>query len=428
MSLRDDFETAFNSYRSKPQKAVAMKSAVLKEAKDQLVPYNTFQTNLRALYGNGPPKDPRIGDHPDFEYLKDTDNFCYHPITTLFMDIESSTRLSLIYSLEDVFRIKNAFIRSAMEVIQSFDGHVHRIMGDAVMAYFGGTSCNMQKAAVDALNCASVLMYFAKRVIIPLLQLEKYDSQFGIRIGMDYGRQEDVLWSCYGYPGMNEVTATSFYVDVASKLQHAAGRNEIMIGHSLRSFLDFPDQLLAIKTVQRDGKEIEKPRLEPNHTDASGKSIDYSQRLLKWQKYLSYSPMAIKDRDFLSPNSSTDIVPVSAKIYPQKDAAAAEGLFIATSTVLPKEKWLKFSVAIPHQLRYPFRVRFIVENHGEEALREAGPELGNHETPYTISSEAEKVSLKHWEHTLYRGLHFLTILVESQSRVIARVMVGVFIE
>lgn len=37
------------------------------------------------------------------------------------------------------------------------------------------------------------------------------------------------LW----YPGINEVTATSFYVDIASKLQHKAPKNSIMLGESL---------------------------------------------------------------------------------------------------------------------------------------------------------------------------------------------------
>ena len=54
------------------------------------------------------------------------------------MDMEGSTRLNLLHSPSEVARIKNAFSRMAMEVVKAFDGHVHRIMGDAVMAYFGG--------------------------------------------------------------------------------------------------------------------------------------------------------------------------------------------------------------------------------------------------------------------------------------------------
>lgn len=37
----------------------------------------------------------------------------------------------------------------------------------------------------------------------------------------------------YGIPGINEVTATSFFVDIASKLQHKAPKNSIMLGESL---------------------------------------------------------------------------------------------------------------------------------------------------------------------------------------------------
>ena len=57
-----------------------------------------------------------------------------------------------------------------------------------------------------------------KPIVVPKLNYEDYP--FGIRIGIDYGPKEKVYWSSYGYLNMSEVTATSFYVDVASKLQH----------------------------------------------------------------------------------------------------------------------------------------------------------------------------------------------------------------
>jgi adenylate cyclase len=219
----------------------------------EIIPLYSIQNLLRPLYNKGEAQPPDIGDHPDFRHLKGTHNRIYCPITTLFMDLEGSTRLNLIYSLEDVQRVKNAFIRAAIEIIKSFDGHVHRIMGDAVMAFFGGMEVSSECASVDAINCAAVLQLFAEQVVRIDLGDEGLADPFGIRIGIDYGSEEKVLWSSYGYPGMDEVTATSFHVDIASKLQHSAGRNQVMIGQSLKEILDFPDDLLDIKTVQKDG-------------------------------------------------------------------------------------------------------------------------------------------------------------------------------
>lgn len=431
MSLQNAFQSAFNQYRSQLSRTDVRKSLEFMEARmgSELVPYKTLQSPIRAMYGKSEPCEACIGDHPDFEYLKDSGGFCYHPITTLFMDIESSTRLSLLYNLEDVFRIKNGFIRAAMEVIKAFDGHVHRIMGDAVMAYFGGKSVKLEDTVVDALNCASMLIYFTKRALIPLLESEGYGGEFGIRIGIDYGSKEDVLWSCYGYPNMSEVTATSFYVDVASKLQHAAGRNQIMIGQSLWKFIDFPEDLLDYKTVLRDGKETQKPYLEPNHTDREGKPINYSQRILNWEKYLRCSPLAMKDREFLfSTIRTTSGIPVRAEVYTEQYGTIPERQFVPTGFCLPKQKWIKFMPFIPHQLRYPFKVHFVVENHGEDALDKAGTGRGNHDKTYTINNANQQKNLTHWENTQYRGLHYLIIKVEAQSGIVADTTLGVYID
>jgi adenylate cyclase len=64
-----------------------------------------------------------------------------------------------------------------------------------------------------------VLAFAIRNVVLPTLGRDN----LGVRIGLDYGRDRDVLWSSYGYPGVDEVTATSFFVDVAAKLQQAAG-------------------------------------------------------------------------------------------------------------------------------------------------------------------------------------------------------------
>lgn len=427
MSIKDAFQQAFNQYRSESGRTEIRKSIELVEANNQLVPYKTLQAPIRVSYGKGEPSEACIGDHPDFVHLKHSGEICYHSITTLFMDIESSTRLSLLYNLEDVFRIKNSFIRAAMEVIKAFDGHVHRIMGDAVMAYFGGKDVKPENSVVDALNCASLLMFLTKRVLIPILEKEGYGGEFGIRIGIDYGKKEDVLWSCYGYPNMSEVTATSFFVDVASKLQHAAGRNQIMVGQSLWKFIDFPDELLFYKTVQKDGKDIEKPYLEPNHTDNEGNPINYSQRLLNWEKYLRYSPVANTDVDFFYPGT-TGVIAVRGEVLGQKYGSVVEGQFVPTGFVLPKQKWIRFKPFIPHRLRFPFKVRFIVENHGEDAYQRAGSDRGNHEKAYSINSPSQQENLTHWEHTEYRGLHYLHVKLESQSGVIGGASLGVYVE
>jgi adenylate cyclase len=397
----------------------------------ETMPLYSFQNVIRPLYNKGEPKAPDIGDHPDFRYLKGTRNQVHCAITTLFMDLEGSTRLNLIYPLEQVQQIKNSFIRAAIEIINAFDGHVHRIMGDAVMAFFGGTDTLPEQASIDAINCSAVLQMFAEQTVRPFLQSEGLDDPFGIRIGIDYGSAEKVLWSSYGYPGMDEVTATSFHVDVASKLQHSAGRNQIMIGQSLKEFLDFPDDLLNVKRSQQNGENVFRIYLEPNHTDKDGIPINYRQFLLKWEEYLLFSPFTQQKQEYplLVSADEPKALQVNVEIY-TADKSECECNYLPCSTQIKKEKWLKFMPLLSFIPMLPYTVKFTVENHGVEARTDnesSEKPHGNHEKTYRINTQQEHRRLVHWEHTLYRGLHYMIIEVKTHEGLTHRTRQGVYV-
>ncbi len=434
MGVRNSFQNTFSCYLEDASKRNAtrllasksMDSAVTfsESTANVLVPQYSIQRILRPLYHKGEPQRPDIGDHPDFKHLLGTDQVIKCQITTLFMDIESSTRLSLLYPLEDVFRIKNAFVRVAMEIIKSFNGHVHRIMGDAVMAYFGGRTVAPESGIVDGLNCASVLGYFVEQSVVPKLNSMGYKEPFGIRVGVDFGKEADVLWSSYGYPGMEEVTATSFFVDVASKLQHAASRNQIMIGESIRSFIDFPEDLLSVKSVTLNGNKVPVPYLQPNHTDGQGNPINYRQYELNWNAYLKHSPIAQFDPTY---HKNADGIRITAEIYSER-GGQFEGIYSPTSRFLPKGKSVKFSLNLPYLPLLPYTIKFKVENHGVDARNKAGDICGNHVTDKIVSTVKEHENIVHWEDTAYRGLHFMIIEVYTHQRLSHKTQFGVFIE
>ena len=388
-----------------------------------IVSQYSLQTRLRPLYGKGRSSPTVIGDHPDFASLKDSDSVDYCPITTLFMDIESSTRLGLLYPPIDVFRIKNSFITTAIEIINSFDGHVHRIMGDAVMAFFGGKTVKPEQGAIDALNCASVLKVFTEKTVIPFLNDHGYPDAVGIRLGLDYGPREKVLWSSYGFPGVSEVTATSFYVDVASKLQHSAGRNQIMMGQSLREFIDFPSELLDIKQVKRDGKTYEQPYLQPNLATKDGMPVNYQQFILNAPEYLKASPLAQTDaKKYLLPAEEVTYSPmVSVEVLEMngEQIVRSLGSYFPSASMLPKHRQLQFKVIMPVQPPLPYEINFEVENHGEEARvsgeRQGRSPFDNHGETVTISTMAEHNNIVHEETTLFRGLHFLNVRVSAAN-------------
>jgi class 3 adenylate cyclase len=440
-SPRELLANAFGAYLSEAQlaKPVYMslegKTAGAKhyardadEGDGDLARFYRMQTLIRPMFGKVGYCEPDIGDHPDFAHLKGTDGKEYCPIVTMFMDIEGSTRLGLLYAVEDVFRIKNAIIRAAIEVIGAFGGHVHRIMGDAVMAYFGGKNTNPEVAAVDGLNCAALLRALGERVVLPKLAEQGFRHSFGIRIGLDYGPKDKVLWASYGYPNSDEVTATSFYVDVAAKLQGAAGRHQVMIGESLRAFLDLHDEILSVKTVTQQGAEIQLPYIVPNHTSSEGIPANYRQHVFLGDRYLELGPLGQHDRKLIGVGDQTQqaaVIPVYVEQYAERKGQVGR-VCPPCSSPVPKDKWLRFTTRFPYVPRLPYTINCLVENHGDEALRVGGENRGNHETSYSIKTRAEHDGFEHWETTSYRGLHYLTIDVRGHGARFTRT-VGIFV-
>jgi class 3 adenylate cyclase len=421
MAVFDAVARAYDRYYAEPGRSALLK-AVRQDSNvgvgaGALVQHFEIQDELRPLFGKGPAVAPSIGNHPDFEHLKRTRSIEFAAVTTLFLDMEGSTRLGLVYGPEQVFWIKNAVIQSTIDIIKSFDGHVHRIMGDAVMAFFGSKSLPVEQGAIDALNCAVTLRAMIGTLVDGRLQ-EMGDEQIGIRIGIDYGARDHVLWGCYGYPGMEEVSATSFYVDVASKLQHAAGRNEIMVGQSLRDLIDIPEVLLQTKTFIKNGEEQNELYVTPNYRAGDGKPVNYRQYLLNWEDYLACTELGPAAKKI-------DAVRVAVGVADERSDTSIAGSYLPCGSMLEKRKQLRFSVELPFQPRLPFALDFRVENHGAEAGN--APERGNHSTREEKTKNGD-LACHHWESTLYRGLHYLDVLVSTQGKQIVKRRLGVWVQ
>lgn len=384
------------------------------------------QNAIRPVFGKSGDAVRGIGDHPDFLNLKDTENSERHYIVTLFMDIAGSTRLSRIHELEDVKRIKNGFMRMAIELVQAFDGHVHRLQGDSVMAYFGGRHLSPEQACIDALNAASMILLLSEKIVAPELRREGYDKPPGIRVGLDYGPNDQVLWSSYGYPGTSEVTATSYFVDVASKLQRAAPKDGVMIGQSLAEFLDVPDELLKKRTYDSGGEKKDELYVVPNHTHLDGTPFNYRQFQFLHDRYLECTAVGQLETDLTNGNTAASSFGVTIDIYDAKNGNRI-GAYAPSSRALHKENWLKFKPQLPI-LKYPVTITYSVENHGEQAKQQGGTDCGNHSTDYKILTPTDYHAHFHWEHTAFRGLHYMTIKVVTANGLAMKNKVGVYVE
>lgn len=364
-----------------------------------------IQEAIRGLFGKKFTNAHSIGGHPDFDYLGEEQKTERGFNVSLFMDIKGSTRLGLIYSPEEVFFIKNSIIRCAIETIRAFDGHVHRIMGDAVLAFFRADGESARNAAIDAVNCGCYLVEFMRQHVAPKFQQHGVED-VGIRVGIDYGKHDDVLWGMYGFQGSSEVTATSFYVDVAAKLQQCAPRNRVMLGDSICQLLDLHQELLEPKWV--NNRENTEPYILPNYTDKNRKPINYKKHVLVQNKYFNLLPKPEWDR---APIQITAFLKArQGVIYDNPEP------YQACSRGIDKGLGIDFKArfALPYHSD-DVKVRFRVRNHGQEA----GENKTYHvDIPAIYQRERAQYWASYWRDTAYTGLHYMCISVLVDGKIL----------
>ncbi|CAX56970.1 nucleotide-binding domain-containing protein [Erwinia pyrifoliae] len=364
---------------------------------------------VRHKFGKQGRLMPTFGCHPDFEDMEEGELRKGYSVT-LFMDIIGSTKLGVIFPPETVFKIKNDIIRCAIETVNSFDGHVHRIMGDAVMAFFRKESHIEQgriaDSAIDTINCATYLIEMFKDVVIPKLNEFGVDESLGIRIGIDYGSDDQVVWGKYGHMESQEVTATSFFVDVAAKLQQKAPKNSIMIGDSFVKLIGFDENQLSVKTKIKDGVITQIKYLSPNYKDANGDLVNYKQFVLKNENYYKLLPT--------SDNEDNLVIKATLKI---NEDAPSEDEYLPCSRVIKKGMGISFKGLFYSLDHYEHPVfKFRVVNTGEEALKEENN--GNHEYDEIAKYSDNRYFAKHWEDTAYKGLHHMYVSFWDGGRLI----------
>ncbi len=377
---------------------VSMESDVSRVGLLDLSGEGVARKKIREIFGKSGEPGMTIGCHPDFKHLSKSPELENGYSITLFMDIAGSTKLGKKYPIETAFNIKNTIIKYAIEIIQAFDGHVHRIMGDAVMAFFRtknheGSESLIMKNAIDSINCATYLIEFMEKIITPILEEQGAEEPVGIRVGVDYGTSDDVLWGNYGAFGAYEVTATSYNVDVAAKLQHAAITNTVMIGYNLKNLLGLGREYTSV--IEKSGKS--QTYVRPNYKIGNSQ-INYKQYKFDHQNYFKILPQNLRGSKYkLKINDS-------GKYY------------IGCSTTIEKYKEITFETSVDYISGQKLFLIAEKTNTGKDC----GKERGISEKKYTMTEDSPgyyTVSVP--ESTAYHGVHHMKFkIVDSYGNVV----------
>ncbi|ELE8117789.1 adenylate/guanylate cyclase domain-containing protein [Vibrio fluvialis] len=387
-----------------------------------------LQKQIRKIYGKDGVNSTPIGTHPDFLHLKYSDQVVNQYSCTMFVDIKGSTRLSLLYDLKRVFEFKNAVIQTCVEVVRAFDGSVHRLMGDAVMSFFGRHDKPKEDAIADAINCAATLRVMLEEGIKPWMRVNNFDDKdFGFRLGIDFGDDEEVLWGNFGYSTVGEVSATGLPVDMASKLQSLAGKNNTMLGQGLLDFIEWPEYYSDTKTREkRNGDvkvQIPVPYVVPNITYADGQLLNYRMKKLMFKNFMEVSALPQEVRKKINPNvrANSDI---TFKCF-VVDNNGEKNEYISASRYLDKDLDLEFvvSASTRSRLAFPLKVIFTKTNYGKHVPEdEREIETDSQEKRLSIQNTSRfakapppHVTCTHQEGTRYRGLHTMKCQVKDQN-------------
>ena len=139
-------------------------------------------------------------------------------VTVLFCDVVASTALGERLDPEALRRILARYFETGQQIIERHGGTVEKFIGDAVMAVFGVPVLH-EDDALRAVQAAHAL-----RDAIESLneELERdYGTRLAVRIGVNTG---EVV------TGTEERLATGDAVNLAARLEEAAGHGEILLG------------------------------------------------------------------------------------------------------------------------------------------------------------------------------------------------------
>jgi predicted ATPase/class 3 adenylate cyclase len=149
-------------------------------------------------------------------------------VTVVFADIAGSTELGGRLDPETVRHVMSRYFRTTRRVLERHGGTVEKFIGDAVMAVFGIPVVHED----DAQRATRAAVEMAESLGVLNDELERrWGVSLEVRIGVNTG--EVVA----GDPSGGQAFATGDAINVAARLQQAAGPGEILIGETTRGLL-----------------------------------------------------------------------------------------------------------------------------------------------------------------------------------------------
>jgi class 3 adenylate cyclase len=175
-------------------------------------------------------------------------------LTVFFSDIEDFTEITENMEAEALTILLNEYLDEMAQIVLEYGGTIDKFMGDGLMAFFGDPDTNGSHE--DAFACVSMALQMRRRMI----QLRRKWEEEGIakplhiRIGINTGY---CTVGNFGTESRLDYTIIGSSVNIASRLEGAAARDEILIANE--TYLLIKDRMRCRRKPEIRVKGIGRP-------------------------------------------------------------------------------------------------------------------------------------------------------------------------
>jgi adenylate cyclase len=157
-------------------------------------------------------------------------------LVIMFVDINSSTQMSLTLSEKKFASILQTFAQEVGITVLGYGGYVFKYEGDAVIALFPA-EYDRTKACKNALNCSRTILEIINEAINPVFMAYEL-PEITIRIGLAYGYALVVLYGKSLEEAHIDIVGSG--ISLASKIASIAQPNQILVGEFIYNILVSP--------------------------------------------------------------------------------------------------------------------------------------------------------------------------------------------
>lgn len=170
-------------------------------------------------------------------------------VTVLFSDVSGSTALGEHLDPEDVLTVMNGAFELLIRPIYKYEGTLARLMGDAILAFFGAPIAH-EDDAVRACRAALEIVDGA-RAYAEQLRRERRIEDFNVRVGINTGL---VVVGEVGADMRVEYTAMGDAVNLAARMENAAAPGTVLVSGDTRALVAHAFDTEHVATIEVKGR------------------------------------------------------------------------------------------------------------------------------------------------------------------------------